>query len=248
MRYVRALFVAQGSVLLVFGLLSGTANAALTGSGAHLLIPTTNLGAPANQSRATAGPGAGPWTGTWSSPAAAAWIGSFSVTGPIPAGVSNPTGISFYDFTSLPNGFLPTGTFFRFGDVDGGSSTNETYTLQAFDTTGAIISPWLDEAIGVAGAGTGTAGAILANDMPGWVFNPTTGTYFVDGTTITGGNPSISIYLPSNTAISFLEVTRTSAFANFSLHAPLAVPAPGGAAMLVMCGFVSVARRRRRLS
>ena len=188
----------------------------LTGSGSNL--PISSPVAPANQARTVTPTSATTWDGSWTAPAAAPWVGTFSAFGPIPAGTTNPTGTTRYDFTSLPFGDLSAGTYFRFGDVDGGSTTNETFTLIAFDAGGSTITtPWLDEPIYTGGIGTGGAGAILPNNLPGWSWNAGTGEYFIDGSTVTGGNPSISIYMESNLDISFLQLTRTSGFASFSL-------------------------------
>jgi hypothetical protein len=214
----------------------------LTGSGSNLPIasPTT----PPAQARTAVASGGG-WTGSWTAPAAAPWVGSFTATGPIPSGLSNPTGTTRYDFTSLPLGHLSAGTYFRFGDVDGGSTQNETFTLQAWDTSGNLITtPWLDEPISTSGFGTGGGGAIAPGNTPGWSWTAGTGTYFIDGTSVTGGNPSISNWLESNTDIAELLVIRTSGFANFSLAAPL-IPAPGAGAMALLASGALGVRRRR---
>jgi len=247
MNYHSALLTGAGLAALATGLATAPAAAApLTGNGSNMVIPTINPGAPANQARATPTLVTGGWTSSWTSPAAAAWVGSFSVSGPIPAGSTNPTGLSRYVFNTLPTNVLPTGTFFRLGDLDGGSATAEAFELRAFDSAGgAITTAWLSEAVGVAGVGTGTAGAILPNNMPSWDFNSTTGLYTFTGATVTGGNPSISVYMESLTNIATLEVFRAQAFANFSLHAPLSVPAPGGAVALLMVGLAPTVRRRR---
>ncbi|RMH28795.1 MAG: hypothetical protein D6693_03035 [Planctomycetota bacterium] len=223
-------------------LASAAAAAPLIGSGSNLPIPSPNPGAPPAQFR-TPTTVTGGWTGAWTAPAAASWVGTFSVVGPIPSSVSNPAGTSVYDFSTLPLGVLPVGTYFRFGDLDGGSVTNETYTLTAFDSSGAITTPWLDDVLGVTGTGTGSSGAILPGNMPGWSFNSTTGAYFFDGSTVTGGNPSLGVWLQSNTSILQLEIIRTSNFANFALAAPLAIPAPGA---VTLAGLAGLALRRRR--
>ncbi|RMH30566.1 MAG: hypothetical protein D6693_00160 [Planctomycetota bacterium] len=231
---VCALVMGAGSALAV----------PLTGSGSNLPIPSPNPGAPANQTRSTALISGG-WTGSWSAPAAAAWVGSFTVSGPIPSGTTNPTGLSRYSFGSMPTAVLPTGTFFRLGDLDGGSSTAEAFTLLAFDSGGnAITTPWLTEPVGVAGIGTGPGASIVPGNLPSWDFNVATGMYTFTGATVTGGNPSLSVYMESLFDITLLEVNRAQAFANFSLHAPLAIPAPG-AGLLAVIGAAGLARRRR---
>ncbi|MFG0257740.1 MAG: hypothetical protein ACF8GE_07565 [Phycisphaerales bacterium JB043] len=224
------------TILLALFAVTSTSTSAqpLTGSGANLPIPTPNPGAPANQARSITTGGSG-FTGTWTAPALTPWVGSFSAVGPVPSGISNPTGITVYDFTSMPTGVLPVGTYFRFGDVDQGSTTTETFILQAFDSSGMVTSPWLDAPIGVTGTGIGTT------TMPGWSFNTTTGAYTIDGSTVIG-NPNVALYLPNNTALTMLEIQRTSGFANFSLHAP--IPTPGSLGLLAAGGWC-LARRRR---
>jgi len=215
--------------------------APLTGSGAHL--PIVSPVVPANEGR-TVTPFTGGFTGSWTPAVAPAWNGSFTATGPVPVGLTNPTGITRYDFTSLPLGDLSAGTFFRFGDVDGGSSTNETFTLLAFDASNTLITtPWLDEPVYTGGIGTGPGSSLVIGNMPGWSWNAGTGEYFIDGSTITTANPTVSVYLESNMDISFLQVTRTSGFASFSLGAPL-VPAPGSAALFGLAGVAAIRRRR----
>jgi len=225
---------------VVGGLIAGSASAALTGSGSHLPIPSPNV-VPANQPRSVATTSNG-FTGTWTAPALPAWVGTFNALGPIPAGTSNPTGFTEYDFTSLPNSELPAGTFFRFGDVDTGSATVETFTLKAFGGGGGLIAtPWLDGPIAVSGTGTGSGGSVQAADVPGWSWTASTGEYFIDGSTV-GGNPNAAVWLTSNTDMSFLSVERTSGFSSFSLAAP--VPAPSVFSLLAL-GVPAMTRRRR---
>jgi MYXO-CTERM domain-containing protein len=229
------------SALASLALLASTAQAMpLTGSGANLPIASSTT--PPAQARTAVASGSG-WTGSWSAPAAAPWVGSFTATGPIPSGVG-PTGITRYDFSSLPMGALSSGTYFRFGDVDGGSTQNETFTLLAWDVSGNLVTtPWLDGPIATGGVGPG-GGAILPTSTPGWSWNAGTGEYFIDGSTVSGGNPSVSSWLVSNTDIAMLSVERTSDFANFSLAAPL-IPSPGAAALFGLAGLTAARRRRR---
>lgn len=230
------------SLVISFAVAGMASAQPLVGSGPNLPIPAPNNPPPPQQPR-TATPSGPGWTGTWTAPAATDWVGSFTAIGPIPAGATT-TGTTRYDFTTLPTGALPASTFFRFGDVDGGSTTTEVFTLRAFDATNTLITtPWLDVPIAVTGLGTGPGSSILPGNTPGWSWNAGTGTYTIDGSTVTGGNPSITEYLESNTAMSFLMVTRGSTFANFSLAAPL-IPAPATCALLA-AGGITASRRRR---
>lgn len=190
------------------------------------------------------------FTGTWSAPAQSPWHGTFTGTGPIPAGNLRPSGISTYDFTGLAAGALPTGTFFFLTDLDNGSGS-EKFSVQAFDSTHTVISSaWLNNpALGHGGIGA-AGGAPQSTDAPGWDWGTiAANTYTFDGTTINTGNPSISLALGSNQAISYLEITRGSSFANFALGAPVAVPEPATVFLLAGCFGASFVRRqwRRRI-
>jgi len=206
----------------------------LTGTGIHLPIPGSNPGAP-NGIGNTLVSGGGGFTGTWTSPVLAPWVGTYIADGPIPSSNLNPAGITRYDFTPLPTGVLPSGTFFFIGDVDGGSTTTEQFIINAFDGAGALITtPWLDMPIGVTPLGTSLT------QMPEWIWDGGTGTYTFNGNTVVG-NPSVGIWMPSNTDIATMILNRPSNFANFNLWAP--VPAPSTVALLGLAGF---AVRRRR--
>ncbi len=224
--------------------LSATASAApLTGSGTNLPIPTFNPGEPPRQGRALSGVTGTAFNGTWTAPALTPWQGTFNAFGPVPAGTSSPAGTTRYDFSPLTAGLLPAGTFFAFGDVDGGSTVTEQFILSAFDAGGSLITtPWLDEPIGVSGVGTGGGGAFLPGNLPGWDWNASLGQYTIDGTTVTGGNPSLTVWLESNTDMATLHVERVSTFANFSLSAP--IPEPASAALLLVGGLALGFRRR----
>jgi len=73
----------------------------LTGSGANL--PVAGSTPPPAQGRNITSMSVTGWTAEWTAPVAAPWLGSFSVDGPVPAGVG-PTGISRYDFSTMPGG------------------------------------------------------------------------------------------------------------------------------------------------
>ena len=217
-----------------------SAGQVLTGSGTSLPLSGP---LPATEAAVRSNITASGFTGTWSAPALPAWVGSYTATGPAPSGLGNAAGVTRYDFTSLPTGVLPSGTFMIFADLDGGSATNETFVLQASDSSGNPITfEWLDQPAGETGTGTGTGGTILAGNMPGWTWDATQASYTFAGTT-SGGNPNISVFVPTNSDIAFLSLERTSQFASFGLRAP--VPAPGAAALLGL-GAVAGLRRRSR--
>ena len=223
--------------------IAATAFAApLTGFGPNLPIPTPNPGAPLREAPVYDNIVVGSsFDGTWSAPALAPWHGTFYGTGPIPSGLGNPAGSTRYNFTTLNGGILPIGTYFAFGDVDGGSTQNETFVMQAFDATGGLITtPWLDEPFGVSGVGTGSGSTILPGNLPGWDWDNAGSSYLIDGSTVTGGNPSVTAWLENNTAIGFLNIERTSQFANFGIAAP--IPEPGAALLLLLMAPLALRR------
>ncbi|MBI82073.1 MAG: hypothetical protein CMJ81_02665 [Planctomycetaceae bacterium] len=216
----------------------------LTGSGLHLPIPTIN---PAWQPgvSATVVDTGGAFTGTWTAPVQADWVGTFNATGTVPS--STTSGIANYNFTSLPLGYLPSGTFFIFGDLDHGSSLAETAQLTAYDGSGNLLTtPWLDETYALRGPGTGLAGAITSGDMPGWSWNDVTSpaTYVFDGSTITSGNPNVAFALVSNQPIHGMELDKLTTHFGFTLAAP-SVPEPSS--VVIAClGLLTVIPLRRR--
>lgn len=243
MIHIKHSTLAITGLLAIAGAAATTSAQPLTGSGKNL--PVASPTAPAAVARdAVLDPGGRGWTGSWSAgDVAAPWVGSFGVSGQMPAGAGTLAGVSEYDFSTMPGSVLSTGTFFRFGDVDGGSRTNETFTLRAWDTGGSLITtPWLDVPIATTGIGTGGGRTILPGNTPGWSWDAITGEYFIDGSTVTGGNPSIGNWLESNRDITMLSVNRTSTAASFSLAAP--VPAPGAVALFGLAGLVAARRRR----
>ncbi len=216
----------------------------LTGSGLHLPIPTINPAWQPGVSASIVNTGTA-FTGTWTAPVQADWVGTFNATGTAPS--STTSGIADYDFSSLPLGYLPSGTFFIFGDVDQGSGLAERAHLTAYDGSGNLLTtPWLDETYAVRGPGTGTAGSIITGDMPGWSWNDTTSpdTYVFDGSTITSGNPNVAFALVSNQPIYGMELDKLTTHFGFSLAAP-SVPEPSS--VVIAClGLLAVIPLRRR--
>ena len=214
----------------------------LTGSGAHLPIPAINPAWQPGVAAARVDTG-GAFTGTWATPAQPDWVGTFNATGPIPSSMNS--GIANYDFTSLPLGYLPSGTFFIFGDVDQGSTLAEKAHLTAYNSSGDLLNtPWLDETYAVRGPGTGSVGSIVAGDMPGWSWNDVTSpnTYVIDGSTVTAGNPNVAFALVSNQPISSMELDKLTTYYGFVLAATI-VPEPSTA--LLMClGLMALATGR----
>ncbi len=230
-------------VLAALSLAAAATAAPLTGAGPNLAIPAPNPGAPARQAANLSNITPAGFDGTWTAPALAPWHGTFTAQGPVPSGNSSAAGLTEYDFTPLAAGLLPAGTYFYFGDVDGGSTQNETFVLNAYDAAGGLITtPWLDEPFAVTGTGTGAGGTILLNNMPGWEWNGTLGQYTIDGNSVSGGNPNVGVWLESNTDLAYLSVNRTSNFANFGLSAP--VPEPASLALLL--GGLAMGAMRRR--
>ena len=222
-------------IFLSFATLSQAA--VLSGTGANLPTGETGPLAPGILRDFLASGGG--WTGTWTSTAQAPWVGSYSVTGT--ALGSATTGTADFDFSTLPNGTLPVGTFFTLGDVD--DNFTNSLTLRAWDSSNNLLSLWLDEPHGTYGTGNGPGGSILATDTAGWTWNALAQSYSFDGTTV-GGNPAVATLLTNNQAIATLEVIKPGTSYGFSLRAP-AVPEPSSALLGALAGGLCLLRRRR---
>jgi hypothetical protein len=194
---------------------------ALTGSGNNVPMPSTTGATPPGIAP-TLSFGTGSFTGTWSSNAPTAWQGTFAGTGDYPC--CGNAGTTSWSFTGLSGGFLPTGTFFRLGDVDNG----ETMTLTAYNQANQIITgAWLNVPSFVSSP---TPSDIQLANLPGWAF--ASGVYTFTGRSGVNGNTLLTITLPSNTDIFRLVVGQPDSNAGFSLAAPDAVPEPGTYAMM----------------
>ncbi len=236
-----SLFVA---LMVGLGMCVGLQAQTLTSSISHLPIPTPNPGIPAGSvvdPLLASVPGG--FTGTWSSPAHPNWIGTFSATGPIPTGSTNPAGTTVYDFTSLHTGVLPVGSILRFSDLDLGSSSIEQFTLTG--TCGTCSAPlgfFLDEPFGVVDTIDGNP---IPAEMPGVTVlgSAPNVTYRFNGFTVTTVNPSIVFGLMNNQPLTTLTVVRASPFASFSIAAPV-IPEPASAALMGIGSLLLMARRK----
>ena len=120
---------------------------------------------------------------------------------------------------------------FQVRDVDKGSIGTETFSLTATDTNGTLSTRWLNKPIGVSGSGSGPGNSIMLDDMPGWSYGA--GSYTFYGLTVPG-NPNVSLMLTNDVPITSLRLTRSTQFANFSLHAP--IPEPASIGMILFWG------------
>lgn len=146
------------------------------------------------------------------------------------------------DFSGLPTNVLPIGSLLWFGDLD---SSSNTVTLRAFDEFGNLMNEWLNETSAVYGVGRGPGNSIVLEDLPGWSWDAGSSSYFIDGGTVTGFNPTVNVYLESNQAITSLEVQKPGTSYNFGVRAPLSVPEPSSVLLSGMGLALGVMRRKR---
>ena len=164
----------------------------------------------------------GNFTGTWPSGVDPGYGGQFTGTGPYPA----KNGTDNFDFTTLTHGSLQAGTMMTLGDLDDASGT-ETLTFQAFNASHTLInSAWLEDAFYVSGANPSD---FTQGSMPEYKWTSGTGTYSFDGANVLG-NPTIGVWLTTNTDIAYLTVTSDTDFASFGIAAP--TPEPGSLVLL----------------
>ena len=189
----------------------------LTGSGQHLrLAPIGHVLAAVSFTYAETPTG---FTGTWSANAMPAWQGTFTAEGLRPAGHYYSPDPCRHDFSRLASGVLPVGTYFTIYQLN----RNQHLTLRAFDSAHTLIaSPWLNRKPSSqwgSGSGPGFPGRPVLDDMPGWDWQATTGTYSFNGDAVTESH-SLTIALSSCEPIGFLEVTRGNNGVSFGLLAP----------------------------
>jgi len=243
------------ALIVATGTFVSTQAVPLTTNLTHLPIPSPNPGVPTNLVNPVYTPVAGGFTGIWSpttlpQPAQPAWtnLGTFSATGPIPAGTINPDGSTTFDFRGPSGtGVLPVGSIFRFGDVDRSGGGIEQISISGTCAICAFpLVDFLEEPFAVRGTG-GNAPTVA--EMPGLIvtnglFGVTS--YTIDATNVIHGigiNPNIAVLLTNNMPLSTLTVVRVRNTGSFSLQAP-PIPEPASAALIGIGGLLVLARRR----
>jgi len=195
--------------------------------------------------------GTSSFSGKWSSPAAAAWQGTFTGTGIYPYGA---IGDSNWSFAGLQASTLPAGTYFGFGDLDFGSGTDERFFLQALDSGGNPIQmPWLNDTSYCSNSSVSVT-CDLANP-PEYVWGGSTGAIGGDGSAVPAstyefdgynvlGNPNLWYWVNSNMPIDGLMVSSFSTFDGMAVAAP--TPEPGSLLLLGsgVLGLGGLLRRR----
>ena len=177
------------------------------------------------------------FTGTWDNTVAPAWIGTFTATGFYPEGLATAS-TSIWDFTGLSLGSLPVGTFVGLGDVDAFGASEEKYELTAFDAfANAITSPWLDDVFFI--SSTSCATECVQTSMPEYQWSAPSGVYSFDGLNVTGNNPTVTVWVPTNTPISGLSVKKFSHNNSFVLAAPVAIPEPSSLLLALLSLFAA---------
>lgn len=177
----------------------------------------------------------GNFTGTWPSGVDAGYGGQFTGTGLYPG----KNGTDNFNFTTLTHGSLQAGTMMEFGDLDDGSGP-EKFTIQAFDSSHSLIqSAWLQDAFYVSGSNPGD---FVQGSMPEYKWTSGTGTYLFDGANVVG-NPTIGVWLTTNSDISYLTVSSNTDFASFAIAAPTPEP---GSLFLMGSGVVFLGGMLRR--
>ena len=185
--------------------------------------------------------GVGTYTGTWSTPAAAPWIGTATATGVAP--LSGNSGISTIDFTPLTAGFLPAGSMLLIGDIDVGFT--ESTTVKAYDAAGLPLSLWLDEPTATYGSGTGVAGAPEFWNAPSWVYDATLNTYEFHGGGVGTSSPNLGVVMLTNQDIYSVDIDKAHAFNSLTFRAPEVIPEPSSV-LLTSCGILGLLLRRAR--
>lgn len=154
----------------------------------------------------------------------------------------------------MPLGYLPAGTFFIFGDVDGGSGNPERFDLTAYDNTSAIISnEWLGEVSGPNSVysvrptgGTGGGGTVVPTNMPGWSWQGTNPNgYHITGASVGSfPNPAVAFALVTNQPIYQMDLNKPTTHYGFSMQAPVGIPEPSSVLLVLGSCVTALAVRR----